>query len=203
MSDPAVLWLLKPLIIAILLSGLDDLFVNAVWTYIWIQAKIRPKEKMFPPGRRQLDAAPRRKIAILVPLWHEHGVIAEMLQHNIASIRYQDYHVFAGCYPNDDLTQEAVRSVTARFPNVHLALCPHDGPTSKGDCLNWIYQHLLLYEEDRSERFDLILTHDAEDMIHPDELRWINFYSGRYDFIQTPVLPMATPLHHLMHGLLR
>jgi len=30
-TDPAVLWVLKPLTIAILLSGLDDLFVNAVW----------------------------------------------------------------------------------------------------------------------------------------------------------------------------
>jgi adsorption protein B len=156
---------------------------------------------MFPPGRRQLELAPRRRIAILVPLWQEHAVIAEMLQHNIASIRYPDYHIFAGCYPNDDRTQEAVRSVAARLPNIHIAVCPHDGPTSKGDCLNWIYQHLLLYEDEHAERFELILTHDAEDMIHPDELRWINFYAGRFDFIQTPVLPIATPLRSLIHGI--
>ena len=128
-------------------------------------------------------------------------MIGDMLQHNIASIRYPDYHVFAGCYPNDDLTQEAVRSVAVRFPNVHMALCPHDGPTSKGDCLNWVYQHILLFEEEHSARFDLILTHDAEDLIHPDELRWINFYSGRYDFIQTPVLALATPLRKMTHGI--
>ncbi len=48
----------------------------------------------------------------------------------------------------------------------------------------------------------LILTHDAEDLIHPDELHWINFYSTRYDFIQTPVLPLATPLRAgMMHGI--
>ena len=52
----------------------------------------------------------------------------------------------------------------------------------------------LLYEERSGERFDVIVTHDAEDLIHPDELRWINFYSARYDFIQTPVLALATPL---------
>lgn len=199
--DSALIWILKPLMIAILLSGLDDLFVNGVWTWVWIRSKVRPNARMFPPGRRQLESAPRRKIAILVPLWQEHTVIGDMLQHNIASIRYPDYHVFAGCYPNDDQTQEAVRSVAARFPNVHMALCPHNGPTSKGDCLNWIYQHILLYEEEHSERFDLILTHDAEDLIHPDELRWINFYSGRFDFIQTPVLPLATPLHKMIHGI--
>jgi adsorption protein B len=199
--DRCVLTILGPLTVAILFSGLDDLFINAVWAYHWIHSRFRPSARMFPPGKRQLDSAPRRKIAILVPLWHEHAVIADMLQHNIAAIRYADYHVFCGCYPNDERTQEAVQSVASRFPNVHMALCPHDGPTSKGDCLNWVYQHILLFEDQHSQRFDLILTHDAEDMIHPEELRWINFYSGRYDFIQTPVLPMATPLRHLMHGI--
>ena len=81
-----------------------------------------------------------------------------------------------------------------RFPNVHLALCPHDGPTSKADCLNWIFQHLLSAMKSTGERFDVIVTHDAEDLIHPDELRWINYYAARYDFIQTPVLALATPL---------
>ena len=199
--DRGLLAILGPVIVAILLSGLDDLFVNAVWAFHWIQSRVRPSARMFPPGKRQLESAPRRKIAILVPLWHEHAVIADMLQHNLAAIRYSDYHVFAGCYPNDDQTQEAVQSVASRFPNVHMALCPHDGPTSKGDCLNWIYQHILLYEDENAERFDLILIHDAEDMIHPEELRWINYYSGRFDFIQTPVLPMATPLRHLVHGI--
>ena len=193
--------MLTPLMIAILLSGLDDLVVNAIWATHWLNRKLHPKRVLFPPGARQLNSAPRRKIAILVPLWHEHAVIAEMLQHNLASIRYSDYHIFAGCYPNDDLTQEAVRSIALRFSSVHMAVCPHDGPTSKGDCLNWIYQSLLLYEEDTKERFDLILTHDAEDMIHPDELRWISYYAGRYDFIQTPVLPIATPIWKWTHGI--
>ena len=43
----------------------------------------------------------------------------------------------------------------------------------------------------------MIVTHDAEDLIHPEELRWINYYAGRFDFIQTPVLPLPTPLPHL------
>ena len=199
--DTCVVTLLPPLSAAILLSGLDDLFVNVAWLYHWLRVKLKPEARIFPPGRRQLDSAPQRKIAILVPLWQEDGVIEDMLTHNLASIRYRDYHIFAGCYPNDELTQEAVRAVADRFQNVHMALSPHDGPTSKADCLNWIYQHLLLYEEDHGERFDLILTHDAEDMIHPEELRWINYYSGRFDFIQTPVLAMPTRLRELTHGI--
>jgi adsorption protein B len=191
---------LVPLAIAILLSGLDDLTIDAAWAFSWLRGKWNPEARMFPPGPRQLESAPQRSIAILVPLWREQDVIAQMLEHNVASIRYSGYHFFAGAYPNDDLTQHAVRSVAERFPNVHLALCPHDGPTSKADCLNWIYQRLILYEEETGERFDIIVTHDAEDLIHPEELRWINYYAARFDFIQTPVLALRTPFFAWTHG---
>jgi adsorption protein B len=198
--DHAVLWMLVPLALAILISGLDDLLIDAAWAFAWLRAKLKPSARMFPPGPRQLEAAPQRMIAILVPLWHEHEVIARMLEHNVASIRYSNYHFFVGAYPNDDLTQDAVQSIADRVPTVHLALCPHDGPTSKADCLNWIYQRLILHEEQTGERFDIIVTHDAEDLIHPEELRWINYYAARFDFIQTPVLALHTPFFALTHG---
>src|SRR6187399_992381 len=136
--DNLVLEILTPLTIAILICGLDDLFVDVVWIGGWLQTKLRPAAQMFPPGPRQLAAAPNAQIAIFVPLWHEADVIARMLEHNLSAIRYPNYHVFAGCYPNDPATQKGVTSVAARFPNVHLAVCPHDGPTSKADCLNRI-----------------------------------------------------------------
>ena len=195
-----MLAILAPLAVALLISGLDDLVVDMVWAWAWLKSALRPAASLFPPGPRQLENAPIQRIAIFVPLWHEHQVIGRMLEHNLAAIRYPDYHFFAGCYPNDLETQEAVRSVAVRFPQVHLALCPHPGPTSKADCLNWIYQHLLQVEESRGERFDIVMLHDAEDLIHPEELRWINYYAARYDFVQTPVLALATPLGKLTHG---
>jgi bacteriophage N4 adsorption protein B len=198
--DRFVLAVLTPLAIAILISGLDDLIVDLAWAWAWIKSVFRPAASLFPPGPRQLENAPRQRIAIFVPLWHEHEVISRMLEHNLAAIRYPDYHFFAGCYPNDALTQEAVQAVAERFPQVHLALCPHPGPTSKADCLNWIYQHLLLEEERSGQRFDIVLIHDAEDLIHPEELSWINYYAARYDFVQTPVLALPTPLYWLTHG---
>jgi adsorption protein B len=200
MFDRTVLWCLAPLAVAILVGGLDDLVIDLAWLAAWVRRKLRPEAPMFPPGPRQLESAPLQRIAILVPLWQEHEVIGRMLEHNLAAIRYSDYHIFAGAYPNDDRTQDAVRSVCGRFLNVHLALCPHDGPTSKADCLNWIYQHLTLYEERSGTRFAVVLIHDAEDLIHPEELRWINFYSTRYDFVQTPVLAMAAPFNAFTHG---
>jgi adsorption protein B len=198
--DHLVLAILAPLTAAILVSGLDDLVVDLAWAWIWVKSALRPAASLFPPGPRQLENAPRQRIAIFVPLWHEHQVIGQMLEHNLAAIRYPDYHFFAGCYPNDVETQEAVRSVAERFPQVHLALCPHPGPTSKADCLNWIYQHLRLLEENTGEVFDIVMLHDAEDLIHPEELRWINYYAARYDFVQTPVLALATPLRKMTHG---
>jgi adsorption protein B len=198
--DRTVLALLVPLATAILLSGLDDLWIDVAWLWAWLKSLFRPAASLFPPGPRQLESAPRRLIAIFVPLWHEDGVIARMLEHNLASIRYAELHIFAGCYPNDAATQEAVRTVTRRFPNVHLAVCPHDGPTSKADCLNWVYQHMLLHEEEAGIRFEVVVTHDAEDLVHPEELRWINYYAARYDFVQTPVLPLPTSPFELTHG---
>lgn len=198
--DHAVLALLLPLAAAILISGLDDLLVDLAWFRVWLRSRLRRNASLFPPGPRQLETAPQQRIAILLPLWHEHAVIASMLEHNLAAIRYPLYDFFAGCYPNDAETQAAVEAVAGRVPNVHLALCPHDGPTSKADCLNWIYQRLLLYEEENGVRFDVIVTHDAEDLIHPEELLWINYYAARFDFIQTPVLPLPTPLRALTHG---
>lgn len=198
--DRAVLAILAPLAAAILISGLDDLVVDLAWAWTWLKSRLRPAASLFPPGARQLENARRQRIAIFVPLWHEHQVIGRMLEHNLAAIRYPDYHFFAGCYPNDVETQAAVLSVAERFPRVHLALCPHPGPTSKADCLNWIYQHLLLIEEKSGEAFDIVMIHDAEDLIHPEELRWINYYAARYDFVQTPVLALATPFRKLTHG---
>lgn len=199
--DRAVLAALVPLAIAILICGLDDLVVDVFWACAWLKDRLRPSARMFPPGEKQLASARHQRIAILLPLWHEHEVIGKMLEHNLASIRYPDYHIFAGCYPNDADTQSAVLDVARRLPNIHVAVCPHDGPTSKADCLNWAFQHLLLAEESAGVRFDVVIVHDAEDMIHPEELRWMNFYSARFDFIQTPVLPLPTPLTAWTHGI--
>lgn len=186
---------LVPLGIWLLLSGLDDLFLDLVYLCDRLRAR-----GFRPPSRQELtDTAPWR-VAIFIPLWQEHRVIGQMLTRNLAGLRYQNYEVFAGCYPNDQATIMAVQEVATRFPAVHLALCPHDGPTSKADCLNWIYQEMRRYEQQRNTSFDIIVTHDAEDLMHPDELLWINYYARRYDMVQIPVLPLPTPLRDFTHG---
>ncbi|MDP8983320.1 MAG: glycosyl transferase family protein [Acidobacteriota bacterium] len=178
--------LLTPLACAILLSGLDDLFVAIA--------------ALFATAPPAPAAAAEKRIAIFVPCWREDPVIAAMLEHNLAAIHYQRYDFFIGAYPNDEPTLEAIRAVSARFPRVHLALCPHDGPTSKPDCLNWIYQRMQVYEDVYSVSFEIVVIHDAEDLIHPQSLSTINRYSVQYGMIQIPVLPLRTPFLNLTHG---
>lgn len=199
--DQWMIWTLPPLSVYLLFSGLDDLFIDGVWLYAWVRRVVFRKPRVALPTAAQLESAPEKRIAIFVPLWKEHRVIGKMLAHNIAAVRYGAYDFFVGAYPNDALTLAAVREAESRFPNVHLAVCPHDGPTSKADCLNWIYQRMLLYEEQHGVRYDLMVTHDAEDLIHPDSLRWMNWFTPAYQFVQVPVLALATPFWKLTHGI--
>ncbi len=141
-----------------------------------------------------------RLMAIFVALWREHKVIQKMIDNNVNGLRYARFEFFVGVYPNDSLTIGAVKETTKRYPNVHLALLPHDGPTSKADNLNWIYQRMLLHEQEHGVRFDMILTHDAEDLMDPDALCWINYYAQFNDMVQIPVLALGTPFRQLSHG---
>ena len=193
--DHWVAAILAPLAIWVLINGFDDLVIDLAC--LWSRFG-HNREPM--PGDAELTAVPERRMAIFVPLWKEHRVIQNMVEHNVASQKYKNYDFFIGAYPNDAPTQAAVREVVRRFPNVHIAVCANDGPTSKADCLNWIYQRMLLFEEETGARFEMILTHDAEDLVHPEALRWINYYAQWNDMVQIPVLALPTPALELTHG---
>lgn len=175
----------------VLISGLDDLLLDLVRAWLWA----RPPA--CPAGH---GARPSPWIAVFVPLWQEHQVIAGMIEHNVEALGYDRYHIFIGVYPNDPLTRSVVVNLERRHPQVHMAECPHDGPTSKADCLNWIYLRMLLFEEQHGVSFDLVVTHDAEDLIHPQALDLASELAGEADMVQIPVLPLPTPSLELVHG---
>lgn len=192
--DQAVAVLLIALACWIVVSGLDDLVLNVVFVLQCF------RERRFPTPA-ELSSAEERPIAIFVPAWHEHRVIGKMLEHNASSVRYSNYHFFVGAYPNDSATVGVVREIEQRLPNVHLAITPHDGPSSKADCLNWIYRRVLEYEAATGMNFEIVVTHDSEDIIHPEALRWINYLSRSYDMVQIPVIPLPTPVWRWTHGI--
>ena len=182
-----------PVALYLIIGGLDDLAVDLIWFWHWMSCR---------PRAPTTSETPERLTAIFVPLWHEHDVIEQMLARNLASVQYAKFTFFVGVYPNDTLTREVVSRAANRFSNVRMAVLPHPGPTCKADCLNWIYQQMLLDEELEGTRYETVVTHDAEDMIHPQALRWINHYiSDGYDFVQIPVLALQTPLLALTHGI--
>ena len=45
--DRLVLAILVPLAAAILISGLDDLVVDAAWVWIWLKSALRPAASLF------------------------------------------------------------------------------------------------------------------------------------------------------------
>src|SRR5262249_55371961 len=111
------------------------------------------------------------------------------------------YNIFVGVYPNDEPTMRAVAEQARLHGRIHIAVCPHDGPTSKADCLNAIYRRIQDYERRHNLRFPIVGTHHAQDLAHADSLRLINYFSRRHAMVQMPVLPLPTPVQEFAHGL--
>ena len=179
-----------------LASAVDDFVVLLAW--LW--SVLDKSAALVLPEPGQLGSLPERRMAIFVPAWHEDAVIERMLDQNTAALRYGGYVFLVGTYPNDRATQEAVRRAAARDARVRLVVGPRPGPTSKADCLNALYRQMREIEREEGV-FDLVLIHDAEDVLHPDELHWKNWFAAGHDMVQTAVLPIATPAWQLTHGL--
>ncbi|HEY6987666.1 MAG TPA: glycosyl transferase family protein [Bryobacteraceae bacterium] len=185
-------WLLGTLAVTLLISGIDD-FIPVL---ICLVHRLRHRKA----GEREAGTAAGRRIAIFVPCWKESEVIGNMVRHNLAAIRYRNFDFFLGVYPNDEATLAATTQLAEVFHNVHVAECANPGPTSKADCLNWVYRRMLRFEEDHGAYFDTIVLHDAEDMIHPEALALIDRERATYAMVQVPVLPLATKPQEVTHG---
>jgi adsorption protein B len=183
------------LAICLLLGGLDDLIPLA----ILIGHHVRRWARGQPEAKDQTDH-PESRIAIFVPCWKESLVIGNMVRHNLTAIRYRNFDIFLGAYPNDEPTVAVANQLSETFSKVHAAVCPSPGPTSKADCLNSIYEGMLLFERQHNVHFTTVVLHDAEDLIHPEALSLINRERASYDMVQVPVLPLPTPFHELTHG---
>jgi adsorption protein B len=127
-------------------------------------------------------------IAILVPAWDEAAVIAPMLRSMLARFDYDNYRIFVGYYRNDPATCAAVASVSD--PRLEPIEVPADGPTTKADCLNHLYDSLLEYELAHGCEAKAIVLHDAEDVVHRFELRIFDGLIDRAAVVQLPVLPL-------------
>ena len=201
----AIYWLIIKYLIyfsafVILLSSLDDFFIDV---YYWFRRLTRKftifrKHKKF--NINELYKKEENPIAIMVPAWKETGVVAEMAALAASTFEYYNYHIFIGTYPNDPETQEEVDQVVSRYPNVHKVVTRDPGPTSKSDCLNNVVEHIFQFEKEHNIQFEAFVLHDAEDVIHPLELKLFNYLIDKKDLIQVPVIPFERKWYEFTAG---
>jgi adsorption protein B len=130
-------------------------------------------------------------IAVLIPAWDEASVIAAMLKATLSRLDYDNYRLFVGYYRNDPATAAAVASV--RDERIEVVEVEADGPTTKADCLNHLYDALIAYELAHDCTAKAVVLHDAEDVVHRFELRIFDGLIDRAAVIQLPVLPLVDP----------
>lgn len=180
------------------LSGLDDIFVDLYYWFHHIFARKKFNKYRYDPPET-IHMVPEKPIAIFIPAWHEYDVIDKMLLNACMTIQYKNYDIFVGVYPNDPQTIQKVEDVSRRFPNVHAVITTKPGPTTKADNLNQIHEGMLRWENKTGVRYDIIVMHDAEDVIHPISLKLDNYFIPAHDMVQMPVYPLHTSHANLVH----
>lgn len=193
-------YFLTILAVLFILSGLDDLFFDA---YYWIRYLVRKWQmrKYQPLTYEQLANKEEQMLAVLVPCWHEAGVIGTMLRHNCFSFDYKNYYIFVGVYPNDPATVLEVQEVAKQIPNVRCVIGKSPGPTNKAANLNGIYEYVREFEKTINKSFSIFVFHDSEDVIHPLSFKLYNYLIPRKDMIQIPIFPLAVPYKNFTHWL--
>ncbi len=196
----AIKYILYTTTIMITLSSLDDLFIDI---YYWVRRIYRRffvYSKYKPFQLKELYKKDEKPFAIMVPAWKEAEVIAQMASLATSSLEYHNYHIFIGTYPNDMETQAQVDSIAQSYSNIHKVITHNPGPTSKSDCLNNIVEKIFEFEKTHNMEFEAFVFHDAEDVVHPLELKLFNHLIDNNDFIQIPVIPFERKWYEFTAG---
>ena len=178
--------------VGFLLFAVNDLLVDLIYfaRRFWRSATIYSRHARAYASFYVFNKDPGF-IAVLVPAWDEASVIAAMLKATLKRLDYDNYRIFVGYYRNDPATAAAIASVTdLRIEPVEVAA---DGPTTKADCLNHLYDALIEYETANDCEAKAVVLHDAEDVVHRFELSIFDGLIDRAAVIQLPVLPLPDP----------
>jgi adsorption protein B len=176
--------------VGFLVFGINDLVVDLIFfaRHLGRRATVYKRFKRAYASHYVFNKNPGF-MAILVPAWDESAVIASMLKATLRRIDYDDYRIFVGHYRNDPATAAAIASVSdVRVQAVQVG---RDGPTTKADCLNHLYDALIAHEAATGRSAKAVVLHDAEDVVHRYELRIFDGLIGRAALIQLPVLPLV------------
>ena len=182
-----------------LLFAIDDFLVDLIYfgRRIWRALAIYTR---FPRAFAEALPKPTRpgRIAVFIPAWDESAVIADMLRATLKRWGEGNYHIFVGHYRNDPATALAIGSVADQ--RIEPVLVDADGPTTKADCLNHLYDALQAAECREKWTAKAVVLHDAEDLVHPLEISLFDRMIERSSLIQLPVLPLIDPESRWISG---
>ena len=182
-----------------LLFAIDDLAVDLIYfgRRLWRAITVYSRYPRAFAGSIMMLWKPRF-IAIFVPAWDESAVIDAMLKASLHRFDHPDYRIFVGFYRNDPATAAAITSVADT--RIQAVRVDADGPTTKADCLNHLYEALVAYEGASGRSPVAVVLHDAEDLVHPLELTLFDQLIDRAALIQLPVLPLVDPSSRWVSG---
>jgi bacteriophage N4 adsorption protein B len=186
--------------VIILVSGIDDLFIDVWYWTRTLYRRFTVQRTYKPLTTAQLYQREEQPIAIMVPAWHEYDVVAAMIEDLVRVMDYRNYVVFIGTYQNDPETIAEVERMRRRYKQLRRVEVPHDGPTCKADCLNWVIAAIFKYEREANIEFAGVVLHDSEDVLHPVELKFFNYLLPRKDMIQLPVASLERNWFELVAG---
>ncbi|WP_420607586.1 glycosyl transferase family protein [Novosphingopyxis sp.] len=185
--------------IGFVIGAADDIAIDLLWVVRRCVLALRG----CAPSRYLGQLGPPRgpgPIAIFLPLWDESAVVGRMLEACGVRWQGQDYRIFAGVYPNDPATRDAVTLAAARDPRVHLIVNGAPDPTTKADCLNHLWRALIAFEAERGLTVKAVVLHDAEDLVHTDELALFDRLIEDFELVQLPVRAVPVPGSRLVSG---
>lgn len=180
--------------IGMLLIGVDDLLFDG----LWIASTGRGASANFRAGPDSgggeswplqsggaVDA--EGPLAIFLPAWDEHEVLAETLAHMLTAWDGEDFRIYIGCYPNDQRTILSISDKVSVDHRLRLVVADRPGPTTKGHNLNQLWLALGADERASGRRFAAVVLHDAEDIVHPLELALYRRFLPNHAMVQIPV----------------
>ncbi|URD60322.1 glycosyl transferase family protein [Sphingomonas sp. KRR8] len=174
-----------------LLFALDDLLLDLIYIARRVWRALTIYRRFVPADAGMLRGTAEGWMVVFIPAWDEAAVIGDMLRATLERFDYPDYSLLVGHYRNDAATAAAIRQVTD--PRVVAVDIGVDGPTTKADCLNRLYDALVRVETAEGRRAAAVILHDAEDLVHPQELKLFARLIGRAGVVQLPVVPLVDP----------
>lgn len=175
-------------VILIVIFSIDDI----IWNIFYLFYKLSGKLKAEKIPIKDLKKVTPKLLAVVIAAYNEEDVLEEVIENLIKSQEYPRslYHLFIGVYPNDPATKKIAMKLEKKYDHIHAITHVLNGPSSKADNINNVIENIYNYEKTHSLRFNGIIIHDSEDVVHPYEFMLENYLFETKEAIQIPVFPL-------------